>query len=233
MSDLFAPVATGLVESPELTSADSVATSDRHIPRGLVRLAGAALISFPLLFGAGMLFSPPQTVDGEAGYIASLAADPATSYLSANLLHHSWVALALGVMGVILLVGRCGRGWVSVAAALVAFGSVQMSGLLLSDWFLAAAGNVLTPDQALLLNTTAKDATILPWLISAQVFTLLGIPALTLGLARAKVVTWWIAPLPVLAFVVPMFNLGPIAAIAFVPLMAPVIVAGVKLLRLP
>jgi len=179
-----------------------------------------------------MLFSPPQLEEGEAGYIASLAADPAASLLSANLLHYSWVALALGVMGVVALTGARGRGWVSVNAVLVALGAVQMSGLLLSDWFLIAAGNVLTPEQALTLDAAAKEGSVLVWLVSAQLFTMLGLPALTMGLARAKVVSWWIAPLPLLAFVVPMFNLGPIAAIAFVPLMAPVLVAGTKLVRL-
>ncbi len=227
MSDLFAPALTPRAD----VARGSDDTVGRRVPRALTRFAGAALVSFPLLFSAGMVFSPSQTEPGEAGYIASLAADPFTSMLSANLLHYSWVALALGVMGLVLLVGRRGRAWVSLTAVLVAFGAVQMSGLLLSDWFLIAAGNVLTPDQALLLDATAKDVSMIPWLISAQVFSLIGLPALTLGLARAKVVSWWIAPLPVFAFVVAMFNLGLVAAIAFVPLMAPVIVAGVKLMR--
>ncbi|MFV0432610.1 MAG: hypothetical protein ACK5LO_01305 [Leucobacter sp.] len=210
---------------------DSRATVERRIPRWMLRFAGAALAAYPVLFGAGMLFSPQQTEEGEAGYIASLAADPAVSLLSANLLHYSWVALALGVVGLIALVGRRGRAWVAVTSVLVAFGAVQMSGLLLSDWFLAAAGNVLSPEQALTLDAAAKEGSVVVWLITAQLFTLVGIPVLTLGLARARVVSWWIAPLPFLAFVVPMFNLGPIAAIAFVPLMAPVIVAGAKLMR--
>lgn len=218
--------------APAVAPATAPAITDRRIPRGLTRFAGIALTGFPLLFSAGMIFSPPQSEPGEAGYIASLAADPGLSALSANLLHHAWVALALGVMGVILLVGRRGRVWVSLAAVLVALGAIQMSGLLLSDWFLSAAGNVLTMDQALLLDATAKDASIMPWFLSAQIGTMLGLPLLAFGLARAKVVSWWIAPLPVLAFVVPMFNLGPIAALAFVPLMAPIIVAGVKLIRL-
>lgn len=227
MSDLFAPALT-----PRADVASGFPDAvDRRVPRALTRFAGAALVSFPLLFSAGMVFSPQQTEPGEAGYIASLAADPFTSMLSASLLHYSWVALALGVMGLVLLVGRRGRAWVSLTAVLVAFGAVQMSGLLLSDWFLIAAGNVLTPDQALLLDATAKDVSMIPWILSAQVFSLVGLPALTLGLARAKVVSWWIAPLPVFAFVVPMFNLGLVAAIAFVPLMAPIIVAGVKLMR--
>lgn len=230
MTDIFAPALSqsgaGRLD-PAVTPAD-----DRSFPRWMLRLAGVGLIAYPVLFGAGMLFSPPQPEEGEAGYIASLAADPAASLLSANLLHYSWVALALGVMGVVALTGARGRGWVSVNAVLVALGAVQMSGLLLSDWFLIAAGNVLTPEQALTLDAAAKEGSVLVWLVSAQLFTLLGLPALTMGLARAKVVSWWIAPLPLLAFVVPMFNLGPIAVIAFVPLMAPVLVAGTKLVRL-
>jgi hypothetical protein len=221
MTDIFAPA----------VAASPARAEERHIPRGLFRFAGVALTAFPLLFAGGMLFSPAQTEPGEAGYIASLAADPAASLLSANLLHYAWVALALGVMGVIGLVGRRGRAWVSIAAVVVALGAVQMSGLLLSDWFLIAAGNTLPMEQALALDGAAKELSVVVWLMSAQVATMLGIPALTLGLARARVVSWWIAPLPLLAFIVPMFNLGPIAAIAFVPLMAPVIVAGVKLIR--
>ncbi|MCW4384536.1 hypothetical protein OH146_01970 [Salinibacterium sp. SYSU T00001] len=222
MTDLFAPATRAETPSD---------AAERQIPRGLFRFAGAALTAFPVLFAAGMVFSPPQTEEGGAGYIASLAADPAASILSANLLHYSWVALALGVMGLIGLVGRRGRIWVSLAAVLVAFGSVQMSGLLLSDWFLIAAGNTLEMEQALALDGAAKELSVVGWLISAQVFTILGIPALTLGLARARVVSWWIAPLPLLAFIVPMFNLGALAALAFVPLMAPVVLAGLKLLR--
>lgn len=219
MTDLFAPVAP------------SAPVEERRIPRGLFRFAGVALTAFPLLFAGGMLFSPAQTEPGEAGYIASLAVDPATSILSANLLHYSWVALALGVMGLIGLVGRRGRAWVSIAAVAVALGAVQMSGLLLSDWFLIAAGNTLSPDDAMALNVAAKEATVGIWLLTAQVLTMIGLPILSLGLARARVVSWWIAPLPLFAFIVPMFNLGAIAAIAFVPLMAPVLVAGWKLIR--
>lgn len=230
MSDLFAPVASANRAQTEAARSETVA--DRRVPRWLTKFAGVALISFPVLFSAGMVFSPQQTEEGDAGYIASLAADPATSELSANLLHHSWVALALGVMGLILLVGQRGRLWVSLAAVGVAFGSIQMSGLLLSDWFLIAAGNVLTMDQAVLLNEAAKSPSMMPWFLTAQLFSLLGLPVLMMGLARAKVVSWWLTPLPLVAFFVPVLNIGIFAALAFVPLMAPVIIAGVKLFRL-
>jgi len=216
--------------TPATEAADTV---ERRIPRGLFRFAGVALILFPLLFSAGMVFSPQQAEEGDAGYILSLAADPGVSILSATLLHYAWVALALGVMGLVgLVASRRGRVWVAIAAVVVAFGAVQMAGLLLSDWFLIGMGSTLPIDDALAVNDAAKQGLALTvWLISGQVAGLLGLLALTLGLARARVVSWWIAPLPLLAFVVPMFNLGVVAAIAFVPLMAPVLVAGVKLVR--
>jgi len=220
-TDLFAPAdSTAVVEGAP------------RIPTALFRFAGVALAAFPLLFASGMLASPPQTEDGEAGYIASLAADPGLSLLSANLLHYSWVALALGVVGLIgLVASRRGRAWVAIASVAVAVGAVQMSGLLLSDWFLVSAGNTLTLDQALAMNANAQETTAMIWGMSAQLLTLVGLPVLTLGLARARVVSWWIAPLPLLAFIVPMFNLGAVAAIAFLPLMAPVFVAALKLIR--
>lgn len=181
-----------------------------------------------------MATSPSQTEPGDAGYIASLAADRGVTVLSASLLHYSWVALALGVVGVIGLVAtKRGRAWVALSSVVVAFGAVQMSGLLLSDWFLSGMGATLPMDDALAVNAAAKDGVeILVWLVSGQVLGLLGLLVLSLGMARARIVSWWIAPLPLLAFLVPMFNLGVIAAIAFVPLMAPILIAGVKLIRL-
>lgn len=228
MTDIFAPAS---VDTDAASVDRPTQTRSSRTPRTLLRLAGAALIGFPVAFAVGMLTSPAQTEPGEAGYIASLAGDPFLSILSANFLHYAWVLLALSVLAVLALVGRRGRVWVSIAAVVVAFGAVQMSGLLLSDWFLIGAGNALPMDQALAMNEAAKEASAAVWLLTAQAGTLLGLPALSLGLARARVVSWWIAPLPLLAFVVPMFNLGAIAAVAFVPLMAPFLVAGVKLLR--
>lgn len=214
-------------------TATEATPAERRIPTPLFRFAGVALVLFPVLFTLGMIFSPPQTAPGEAGYIESLAADPGVSILSATFLHYAWVALALGVMGVVgLVVSRRGRAWVAIAAVVVAFGAVQMSGLLLSDWFLIGMGTTLPIEQAVEVDAAAKQGVaILVWLLSAQAAAMLGLVALTLGLARARVVSWWIAPLPIAAFVVPMFNLGVVAAIAFLPLMAPVIVAGVKLVR--
>ncbi|BDI23416.1 hypothetical protein [Herbiconiux sp. L3-i23] len=212
------------------TPAPAIPAARTSAPTLLARLGGVALIAAPLLLMGGALTSPPQTAPGQAGYIESLAADPAVSLLSANLFHYGWVAFALGALATIALVtGRRGRVWVRIAAVVLAFGAIQMSGLLLSDWFLIGAGNALPIDQAVAVDTAAKESSALVWLITAQVGTLLAVPALTLGLARARVLSWWIAPLAALPFVVLALNLGPFGAVLGTLLYAPVFIAGAKL----
>ena len=199
-------------------------------PNRLQRIGGAGLIAAPLLFTGGMLTSPQQTSPGTEGYIESLAADPALSLWSANLLHYGWVALAFGALAAIgLLRGRRGRIFLPIAAVLVAFGAIQMSGLLLSDWFLVSAGNTLAIEDAVLMDSTAKEWTSAIWQFSAMGSALLGMGLLSLALARAKAVSWWIAPLGFLPWVVPAFGLGPVGVVIALVCSAPLVVAGVRL----
>ena len=217
--------------SPSAASPSSAAAAASSRPL-LPRLGGLALLAAPLLLLGGVLTSPPQQGSGTAAYIESLAADVPLSLLSANLLHYGWVAFALGALATIALVaGRRGRVWVSIAAVVVAFGSIQMSGLLLSDWFLAGAGNVLSIDDAVAMDTAAKETSALVWVISAQACALLGILALSLGLARARVLSWWVAPLAALPFVIMALNLGAIGAVIGFAAFAPILLTGVALVR--
>jgi hypothetical protein len=201
-------------------------------PHPLERIGGIAFLAAPLLHVAGMATSPAQTEPGEAGYIASLAADPALSILSANLLHYGWVAFAIAaVAGRGLLRGRRGSVWLPIAAVALLIGSIQMSGLLLSDWFLIGAGTSLPMDQALAMNEAAKaDWTIAVWQLSGTVGALGGLMAYALGLARAGVVPWWIAPFGGLAWFVPMFVGGPLGITLIGIFFAPFFLAGVRLL---
>jgi len=199
-------------------------------PHLLERIGGVGLIAGPILHAAGMLTSPAQTEPGTAGYIASLAADPALSILSANLLHYGWVAFAIGaVAGRGLLRGPHGRIWLPLAAVMLLIGSIQMSGLLLSDWFLISAGNTLTMDQAVAMDTAAKEWTVGIWQMTGMIGGLGGLMAYSLGLARAGAVSWWIAPFGGLAWIVPMFLGGPFAPVLVLLFFAPFIVAGVRL----
>lgn len=201
-------------------------------PNRLQRLGGIGLLAAPLLFTGGMLTSPEQTGPGTEGYIQALAADPALSLWSANLLHYGWVALAFGAIASLgLLRGPRGRAWVTIAAVVLAFGAIQMSGLLLSDWFLVSAGNVLSIEDAVAMDTAAKEWSVGIWQMSGMIGGLLGIPALALGLARAKAVSWWIAPLAVLPWVLPAFGLGVAGVLLALLCYAPYFVAGVRLVR--
>ncbi|GAA3632413.1 hypothetical protein GCM10022200_14150 [Microbacterium awajiense] len=229
--DLFVPTAA-VAEAAENASARSSRTLDLGPvrPNRLQRIGGVALLAAPLLFTGGMLTSPEQTSPGDAGYIESLAADPALSLVSANLLHYGWVALAFGAIATLgLLRGTRGRVFLPIAAMILAFGAVQMSGLLLSDWFLVSAGNTLTIDQAVAMDAAAKEWSVAIWQYSGMVGGILGIGLVSLALARAKAISWWIAPLGFLPWIVPAFGLGPVGALLGLVCYAPLLVAGVRL----
>ncbi len=201
-------------------------------PRWGERLGGIGLLVAPLLFAGGFATAPVQTEEGTAGYIASLAADPALSLWSANLLHYGWVALVFGAFASIgLLRGRPGRIWLPLAAAILAFGAIQMSGLLLSDWFQIGIGSTVSAADAVAIDTAAKDWTVGVWQISGMAAGILGIGLLSLGLAKAKAISWWIAPLGFLPWVVPAVIPGPVGVAASVVCFAPLAVAGIRLVR--
>lgn len=230
MNLFTSPTASTPVAAATPAAGRITAGADRVRPNTLQRLGGAGLIAAPLLFTGGMLTAPEQTGPGTAGYIEALAADPALSLWSANLLHYGWVALAFGAIASLGLVRwPRGRMWVSIAAVALLFGSIQMSGLLLSDWFLVSAGNVLPIEDAVAMDTAAKEWTVTVWQLSGMVTGLIGIPALTLGLARAKAISWWIAPLGALPWVLPAFGFGVVGLLLALLCYAPLFVAGARL----
>lgn len=201
---------------------------------GPVRVAaGLALIAFPVLFTAGIATAPPQASDASRDYVASLGADPGVTALSAGLLHYSWVAFALGVLAVIGLVrGPRGRVVVPLAAITASFSAMQLSGLLLYDWFVSAAANAVPLDQATaIFDTAVADPWVATWLISGRFVGFVGIPLVIAALARAGVVSWWLLGASVIGFAgffVP-GSLGVLAGM-FVST-APMIVVGVRLLQ--
>ncbi|GAA4803660.1 hypothetical protein GCM10023200_46120 [Actinomycetospora chlora] len=195
--------------------------------------AGLALVAFPVLFTAGIATSPPQASDASRDYVASLGADPTLTALSAGLLHYSWVAFALGVLGIIGLVrGPRGRVVVPLAAVVSSLSAIQLSGLLLYDFFISAAANTVPLDQATtIFDTTVADPWVATWLVSGRLVGFVGIPLVVAALARAGVVSWWLLLAPVIgfaSFVVPV----PFAILVgmFVST-APMIVVGVRLVQ--
>ena len=193
-------------------------------------LGGGALIAAPLLITAGAATSPPQESDAPSDYIASLAADPVLTSVSASLFHYGWVLFAFGAIAAIGLVrGRRGRGVTTVGALLGAFGSIQLSGMLLSDWFLASLGNTVSPDEAVAVFTGLGDASFSVWMLTAKVGAILFLPVMFMGLARAGVLSWWIAPLPLFSMVAFGVIGGPVGIVLAAALYAPSYVAGARL----
>lgn len=231
--DLFAPatVAGGTPATLDTTTDEPRNVGLRRPnPTLLQRLGGVALAVSGVLFAGGMFTSPPQTSEGTAGYIESLAADPALSLVSANLLHYGWVALAIGGVSALgLLRSRRGRVFLPLAVAIVVFGAIQMSGLLLSDWFLVSAGNTLPIDLAVTMDAAAKDWSVGIWQYSGMIGGLLGTGILSLALARARAVSWWIAPLAFLPWILPPIVGGALGAVVGLVCFAPLMVAGVRL----
>lgn len=173
--------------------------TDRGGSRVLPLIGAASLALSPLLLAGGAVTSPPQESDSSADYIASLAADPFLTSLSANFFHYAWVATAVGLVAALTLVrGRRGRALTTVGGIVGVFGSIQMSGLLFNDWFLSALGRELSIDRAVEVWDTMGDPSVTFWLLSSQVGGLLGPVIVFAGLARAGVLSGWLAPLALL-----------------------------------
>lgn len=214
---------------PTIPTAPVAPARRRDIPRVL---AGLAIIATPPLFVAGLVTVPPQEATDDASYVASLIVDPALTSLSASLLHYAWVAFALGLLATIALApsGR-GRILTAVGAVGATLGAIQMSGLLLSDWFVMSAGQVSGIDEAVAVQAGAMDASVAVWVISARALLTLGIPVLTIGLARAGKLSWWLVPLSILPLTIILFVPGVVGALVSIVGWVPVIAAGVRVIR--
>jgi hypothetical protein len=217
-----------------VATAGTTPTTTAH-PGGRVTtlLGGAALLLAPVLMAGGAWTSPPQDTARPQDYVESLARDPGLTALSAALFHYSWVLFAFGALAAMTLVrGNRGRRLTVVGGLAAAFGSVQLSGLLLSDWFLGGMGRHISLDQAVTVFEEANaDPHFAVWMVSAKVGALLGYPVLYAGLARAGVITWWLVPLSLLSIAA--FWLVPGAAGIAVGLAcyAPAFVTGARLVQ--
>jgi hypothetical protein len=209
---------------------DVARADDQRWLARLGALGGGALITAPLLITAGAATSPPQESDAPADYIASLAADPVLTSVSASLFHYGWVLFAFGAIAALGLVrGRRGRALTTVGAVLGAFGSIQLSGLLLSDWYLAGLGNTVSMDDAVAVFTGIQDPSFSLWMLTAKAGAILFLPVMFMGLARAGVLSWWIAPLPLFSMVAFGVIGGPVGIALAAALYAPSYVAGARL----
>lgn len=226
-----------------MTTLTSPATESSPTARGnpaarvLWRAGGLSLLTGTALFFAGAVTAPPQKSDSSADYIASLAADPLLTQVSAILLHYGNLFIGVGSLVLPLLVrGRKGALVTLAGALMMALGFLNISGALLSDWWIMELGRHLPLAEAVKLSEGALGHSLLQLWSFTEMLSLLGVIVTLTGLARAGVVGWWSVPVPVVcfgaAFALPLSM--PLVISAFVGLaFAPLAVAGVRALRRP
>ncbi|GAB2627472.1 hypothetical protein Aab01nite_80900 [Paractinoplanes abujensis] len=197
------------------------------------KCAGGAFIAAPLLLAGGMLTSPPQAGDAPADYVKSLGDDFGLTVLSANLFHYGWVLLALALPAVLTLPrGRQGRRFTAVAVVLAMFGTIQMSGMLLSDWFNgAAATTVPLPQASRIFEIVSGEPSMAIWRLTAIGLSLAGLPLVMAGLARAGVLGWWAAPVVALPVVAAPIVGGALGSLVGLVCFAPLILVGLRLIQ--
>lgn len=203
--------ATEYLESPHASTTPDPDSTPQSTTRALQFAGGVAMLAAPLLMAGGAATSPPQDGTGEAAYIASLADDYFLTAVSANLLHYAWVLFAIGgIISIGLVRGRRGRTPAVVGGLVGAFGAIQISGLLLNDWFLAALGNNLSSEDAVHIFDVTTTTSIDLWVLSGELLSTLGFTILFAGLARSGVISWWLVP-PTLVFMLVFFAIpGPL-----------------------
>ncbi len=196
---------------------------------------GAALILAGLLFVAGMAATPWEPEETTASFVETIAARSTQGQVAALFLHYSWVALAVGVAGLFTVLRRRGAVLGHLAGMLTVVGTINLSGLLLVDWFAIALGKADLPlDQAASINDSAMTPLLAAgWGVLALAGFLLGTPAFLLALWRSGFLPWW--PAAVLLAGLILGEVLPSAPVLSVALAVPYALAlgyvGLRVLR--
>jgi hypothetical protein len=185
--------------------------------------AGASMVLGTLLYGIGAALSPDQEDMSSRGYVTSLAADPLQSDLSAAFLHWGWVLLVPGLIAAMTLVrGRRGRLLTAVGGTVGVLGAINISGLVMSDFFNArGVAAVGLEDTIAVMEAAMASPGLDLWSLVGRIGAGLAIPVLLLGLSRAGVIGWWAAPLflagGVAPYVVPGLWAVPVVVLTSLP----------------
>jgi hypothetical protein len=222
---------TAQVVTPTITSAEERSTGSR-----VLRIAaGAALVAAPVLWAAGMWTSPSAAGTTDVDYVTSLGRDGTLTQVSALLLHYGNLFIGLGVLAAASLVrGPKGSRLTVIGALLTALGFINVSGMLLSDWWNLSAAQNLPIEQAAEVFGDFKSSSLLFLWDGFEIFSMVGTILLLVGLARAGVLSWWNLAIFVAGFVGLMFvpwDLPKVSAVAVLIGFAPFAVIGARLLQ--
>ena len=215
------------------------ATADTAVPArwaGAMRLAaGVALIAGPVFFSAGMFTSPPQDSMADVDYIASLSRDVTMTQVSALFLHYANVFMGLGILAAPTLVrGTRGLKLVVLGSLATALGMVNVSGMILSDWWNAAVGTLLSPEQAAEVFSYVKHESLWGLWNGTEIFSTVGTIVVLAGLARAGVLGWWTLALMaggIAGLIIFGTGLPILAALAILVGFSPFALIGIRLVQ--
>jgi hypothetical protein len=228
-----------MTASPPVTTTVTTASSSSEDGDGLAGVrrvaAGASLALGTVLYGVGAALSPDQADHSSRGYVSSLAEDPLQSDLSAAFLHWGWVLLVPGLLVALTLVrGRRGRWLTAVGGTVGVLGAINISGLVMSDFFNArGVAAVGLDDTVAVMEAAMASPGLSLWVLVGRIGAGLAIPVMLLGLARAGVIGWWAAPLFLAGGIGPYVVPGLWAVPVVVLTSLPGLVLGLTIARRP
>jgi hypothetical protein len=204
----------------------------RPVSSTMMRAAATSLVAGSALFFAGMATSPPEQGTSKADYIASLAADPFQTQISAVFLHYGNLLMALGLLALPALVrGRRGRIATIVGALVAAVAQLDLSGALFTDWFHMEMGRQLPLEQAASISDQVLAYPMQQLCFGTGPLIVLGMLAAFGGLARAGVLGWWTVPAIVAGYAGLLFlpyDTPLLPALGTLPMLAVLVTAAVR-----
>ncbi len=184
---------------------ETTPSSTAEAPPGRVYAlaGGGAAIMLPLgavLAGVSTIVDPPSREPEPRGMYVAYGADPAGADVAATVLHYGFLGLAVGLLlAGVALASRRGRVLAIVGGVLGFLGFANLSGAVVSDWYVAQMSAVLGPDAAMAIGNRADAMPALTagWMVPMMIGFVVGPVLLAAGLARGRVLSWWVLVLPV------------------------------------
>jgi hypothetical protein len=142
---------------------------------------------------AGMVLTPWEPEATAASFIQTISTHSFQGEMAPLFLHYGWVFLSLSVLGLLTMVRHRAVVWGRVAGLLAFIGLVNLSGMLLVDWFAIALGRSGLPveDAVGILEKSATPLNMAAWQVPGLIGVYLGLPLFLLALWRNGFVPWW------------------------------------------
>ncbi|MBT2514566.1 hypothetical protein [Arthrobacter sp. ISL-30] len=141
---------------------------------------------------AGMALTPWEPEDTSASFIQTISANSLQGEVAPLFLHYGWVFLSISVLGLLTMVRHRAVIWGRAAGLLAFVGLVNLSGMLLVDWFALALGQSGLPiDEAVgILEGSATPVNMAAWQIQGLIGVYFGLPLFLLALWRNGFIPW-------------------------------------------